>query len=91
MTNPANSYRVDVSDDGGRTWEMVHRDTRPINPDTYEHEGVKPDTALTFRLFGKEGTPIGLGSNAVLHTSGHSKAPDSVRGHWRLPPTALAR
>ena len=76
--HPANSYRVDVSEDGGRTWEMVHRDTRPINPDTYEHEGVKPDTALTFRLFGKEGTPIGLGSNAVLDTSGHSKAPGSV-------------
>ena len=33
MTNPANSYRVDVSDDGGKTWEMVHSATRPINPD----------------------------------------------------------
>ena len=76
---PANSYRVDVSEDAGITWEMVHSATRPINPTTYEHEDVKPATDLTFRLFGKEGTPYGLGSNVVTDTSGDSKPPGAVR------------
>jgi hypothetical protein len=74
----SSDYRVDISDDGGDTWTMVHRSTRPINETEYQHQGLKPDTERHFRLFTKNGSNFGLASTVVPDTSGHSKAPDRV-------------
>ena len=71
-------YRVDISDDGGDTWTMVHRSTRPINETEYQHQDLKPNKTRSFRLFTKNGSNFGLASEEVSDTSGHSKAPDRV-------------
>ena len=76
-----NSYRVDVSTDGGETWETARTVTLPIDEDEYEHEGtgVKAGKGYHFRLFGKAGSTFGLGSDPVQDWAGHSNAPGSVR------------
>ena len=71
-------YRVDISDDDGDTWTMVHRSTRPINETEYQHQGLKPDKPRHFRLFTKNGSNFGLASDVVMDRSGHSKPPDRV-------------
>ena len=74
----SSDYRVDISDDGGDTWTMVHRSTRPINETEYQHQGLKPDKPRHFRLFTKNGSNFGLASQVVMDRSGHSKPPDRV-------------
>ena len=74
----SSAYRVDISDDGGDTWTMVHRSTRPINEIEYQHQGLEPNKARSFRLFTKNGSNFGLASGVVTDTSGQSKAPDRV-------------
>ena len=71
-------YRVDISDDGGETWTMVHRSTRPINETEYQHQGLEPNKERSFRIFTKNGSNFGLASDVVTDTSGQSKAPDRV-------------
>ena len=76
---PATSeYRVDVSDDNGKTWSTTHASTLPVNTNEYEHVGLKPEEGLRFRLFGKKGSEIGLASNVVLDYAGNSDMPDKV-------------
>ena len=72
-------YRVDVSDDNGETWSTTHASTLPVNPNEYEHVGLKPEEGLRFRLFGKKGSDIGLASNVVLDYAGNSDMPGKVR------------
>ena len=74
----SSDYRVDISDDGGETWTMVHRSTRPINETEYQHQGLDPNKTRHFRLFTKNGSNFGLASEVVDDISGHSKAPDRV-------------
>ena len=80
VTAGANSYRVDVSTDGGKTWTTEETATRPINENEYEHEGenVKAGKGYLFRLFGKKGKPYGLASKVVEDFAGHSKRPAAV-------------
>ena len=75
----ANSYRVDVSDDGGATWTTVHTATKPINEVEYEHKGLKPEEALHFRLFAKKGVNYGLASVPVMDYAGNTDMPTKVR------------
>ena len=75
----ANSYRVDVSDDGGATWTTVHTATKPINEVEYEHKGLKPEEALHFRLFAKKGSDYGLASVPVMDYAGNTDMPTKVR------------
>ena len=75
----ANSYRVDVSDDMGKTWTNVHAATKPINEIEYEHKGLKPEEALHFRLFAKRGSETGLASAPVLDYAGNTDMPSKVR------------
>ena len=77
-TAGANSYRVDVSDDDGATWDIVETATRPIDGSTYEHEGLKPGASRHFRLFAKKGSDYGLSSIVVEDSAGNSKAPSKV-------------
>ena len=74
----ANSYRVDVSDDVGKTWTTVHRATLPISTTEYEHENVTPEKRLHFRLFGKRGSTYGLASNVVRDYAGNTDMPSKV-------------
>ena len=74
----SSDYRVDISDDDGATWTMVHRSTRPINETEYQHQNLKPDTERHFRLFTKNGSNFGLASDVVPDTSGNSKPPERV-------------
>ena len=87
----ARSYRVDVSDDEGKTWNTVHRATLPIAKEEYEHQNLKPEQALHFRLFGKEGSVVGLASNrgARLRRQ-HGLAGQGGKTCWR-PRTEPAR
>ena len=71
-------YRVDVSDDNGKTWSTTHESTLPVNTNEYEHVGLKPEEGLRFRLFGKKGSDIGLASNVVLDYAGNSDMPGKV-------------
>ena len=71
-------YRVDVSDDKGKTWSTTHESTLPVNTNEYEHVGLKPEEGLRFRLFGKKGSDIGLASNVVLDYAGNSDMPGKV-------------
>ena len=82
VTDGANSYRVDVSTDDGKTWTTEETDTRPINETEYEHEGenVKAGKGYRFRLFAKKGKPYGLASAVVQDFAGHSKRPGAVEG-----------
>ena len=75
----SDDYRVDISDDAGITWSMVHSSTRPINQTEYEHQGLKPDVQRAFRIFTKKGSVYGVGSNVVQDRSAHSHAPGEVR------------
>ena len=74
----SDDYRVDISDDDGDTWTMVHSSTRPINQTEYEHQGLKPNTTRHFRIFTKKGSSYGVGSNVVGDVSAHSHQPDAV-------------
>ena len=73
-------YRVDISDDGGKTWEMVHSSTRAINSTEYEHQGLPKDKERHFRLFTKNGSEYGVASNVVNDYSAHSHPPEKVEG-----------
>ena len=74
----ANSYRVDVSEDQGKTWTIVHDATLPISKTEYEHENVKPEKRLHFRIFGKRGSTYGLASNVVQDYAGNTDMPSKV-------------
>ena len=74
----SSDYRVDISDDNGATWTMVHRSTRPINETEYQHQGLKPNKERSFRLFTKNGSNFGLASDVEMDISGDSKPPDRV-------------
>ena len=58
---------------------MVHSSTRPINQTEYEHQGLKPNQLRHFRIFTKNGSVYGLGSNVAADYSAHSQAPGSVK------------
>ena len=75
----SDSYRVDISDDGGETWSMVHSSTRPINQTEYEHQGLKPNQLRSFRIFTKKGSAYGVASNVAMDYSAHSHEPGEVR------------
>ena len=87
----ANSYRVDVSDDGA-VWETVHLATLPINENEYEHEGadVKAGKGYYFRFFAKLGSDYGLASGVVRDWAGHSEAPGKVQGLGAVRASASA-
>ena len=74
----SDDYRVDISDDEGVTWTMVHSSTRPINQTEYEHQGLKPDQARHFRIFTKKGSAYGVASNVSRDRSAHAHAPKEV-------------
>ncbi len=78
-------YRVDISDDDGRTWTMVHSSTRPINQTEYEHQGLKPNQERHFRIFTKNGSAYGLASDIASDYSAHSKEPGKVRALTAMP------
>ena len=75
----SDDYRVDISDDGGDTWTMVHSSTRPINQTEYEHQGLKPNMLRSFRIFTKKGSYYSVGSNVVNDYSAHSHEPGEVQ------------
>ena len=75
----SDSYRVDISDDGGETWSMVHSSTRPINQTEYEHQGLEPSVQRSFRIFTKKGSAYGVASNVATDYSAHSHEPGKVR------------
>ena len=75
----ADSYRVDVSDNGGETWTTSHEFTLPINRSDYDHRNLKPEKRLHFRFFAKDGSLLGLGSNVVSDYAGNTDRPGNVR------------
>ena len=75
----ANSYRVDVSTDVGKTWTTVHTATRPINGNEYEHEGLDPEKRLHFRFFAKKGSDYGHASVVIQDYAGNTDMPSKVQ------------
>ena len=75
----ADSYRVDISTNAGRTWSTVHGATLPISDTEYQHRGLDPEKRLHFRLFGKKGSFIGLASNVVFDYAGNTDQPGPVQ------------
>ena len=76
--NDPSGYRVDISSDGGVTWQTEIETTNRIDGNEYEQRALKPGDPLHFRVFAWDGSTLGIASEIAVGMAGLVKEPGKV-------------
>ena len=82
MNRLPTGYVLDVSEDGGITWEPLRNVTSPVDLGAtieYTHRGVTPGKRYTYRVFPEQGHAFGLPMSIHASSEG-AEVPDPVDG-----------